>query len=114
LWTSTVSQRDLRRKTLPDQARAVFIFHFPPSLDSTHPQAVAGTNSPPMTDEPPEPQIDHATINLSRFLDRMYWRKRLATTDEALAEAVRSVGPLVKDVKQYLKSGKTAPQESQV
>ena len=65
-----------------------------------------------MTDEPPEPQIDHATINLSRFLDRMYWRKRLATTDEELAEAVRSVGPLVKDVKQYLNAGKTVHQGS--
>jgi hypothetical protein len=46
---------------------------------------------------------DRTRINLSEDYEKAYWKKRFKVTGQALAGAVRVVGPSVKKVEAYLR-----------
>jgi hypothetical protein len=45
---------------------------------------------------------DDTRINVHQDYELQYWNKKLGVTREQLKDAVRIVGPLVRDVKKYL------------
>lgn len=45
---------------------------------------------------------DDSRINVNEPYEVQYWTKTLGVTADKLKEAVRAVGPMVKDVKKYL------------
>jgi len=45
---------------------------------------------------------DDVVIDLSRSFDRIYWKRRLGTSEEELKAAVDAVGSKVSDVQQFL------------
>jgi len=45
---------------------------------------------------------DDSRININQIHEVAYWTKTLNVTAGKLAEAVKAVGPMVKDVKRYL------------
>lgn len=49
---------------------------------------------------------DRDRINLKEEWERKYWRKELHISGQQLAAAVDQVGPMVKNVKRYLKEKK--------
>jgi hypothetical protein len=46
---------------------------------------------------------DRIRINVNEDYEKTYWKKELDVSGQQLAAAVRKVGPMVKDVKKYLK-----------
>ena len=57
---------------------------------------------------------DPTKINVNQSWEIQYWAKKLGVTEQQLKTAVKAVGPIVKDVKRYLKVWKEAlcqPQE---
>lgn len=46
---------------------------------------------------------DATRININEDYEKAYWKKTLDVSGQALAAAVKKVGPSVKKVKQYLK-----------
>lgn len=46
---------------------------------------------------------DDSRINIMQTLEVTYWTETLGVTADQLKDAVKAVGPMVKDVKQYLK-----------
>ncbi len=46
---------------------------------------------------------DRIRINIHEDYEKDYWKKALDVSGQQLAAAVRKVGPMVKDVKKYLK-----------
>jgi hypothetical protein len=46
---------------------------------------------------------DATRINLNEDYEKAYWKKTLDVSGQALAAAVKQVGPTVKKVKAYLK-----------
>ena len=46
---------------------------------------------------------DRDRINVHEDYEREYWKKQLHVSGQQLAAAVKKVGPMVKNVKQYLK-----------
>jgi len=46
---------------------------------------------------------DRIRININEGYEKEYWKKELDVSGQQLAGAVRVVGPMVKDVKKYLK-----------
>jgi hypothetical protein len=52
----------------------------------------------------PSGKVDESRINIDREQDVQYWSKRLAISEDDLRRAVKSAGPLVKDVMQKLRS----------
>ncbi|HZM34850.1 MAG TPA: DUF3606 domain-containing protein [Burkholderiales bacterium] len=55
-------------------------------------------------DGAPSGKADESRINIDREQDVQYWSKRLGVSEDDLRGAVKSVGPLVKDVMQKLRS----------
>ena len=49
-------------------------------------------------------KADRIMININEKYEFQRWNKQLNVSGQALAGAVRSVGPMVDDVKAYLKS----------
>jgi hypothetical protein len=45
---------------------------------------------------------DDSRINVNEAYELRYWTKELGCTEQQLREAVKKVGPMVKDVKRYL------------
>lgn len=45
---------------------------------------------------------DDSRINVNQDHEVSYWTKELGVTADRLKEAVKAVGPMVKDVKKYL------------
>ena len=57
-----------------------------------------------MTDDKKKKDYRDATrININEDYEKAYWKKTLDVSGQALAAAVRKVGPSVKKVKEYLK-----------
>ncbi len=52
-------------------------------------------------------RADRIRINLNEKYEFQRWKKALNVSGQALAGAVRVVGPLVDDVKAYLKAKRT-------
>jgi hypothetical protein len=46
---------------------------------------------------------DATRININEDYEKTYWKKTLDVSGQALAAAVKKVGPSVKKVKEYLK-----------
>jgi hypothetical protein len=46
---------------------------------------------------------DRIRINIHEDYEKKYWKDQLGVSGQQLAAAVRKVGPMVKDVKAYLK-----------
>jgi hypothetical protein len=47
---------------------------------------------------------DRTRINMNEAYEKEYWKKKFKVSGQALAGAVRKVGPSVKKVTEYLKS----------
>ena len=47
-------------------------------------------------------RADDARINIHEDWELRYWSQTLGVTPDRLKEAVRAVGPMVRDVKRYL------------
>lgn len=47
-------------------------------------------------------RADDARINIHQDYELRYWGQQLGVTIDRLREAVRAVGPMVRDVKRYL------------
>lgn len=46
---------------------------------------------------------DRTRINMSEDYEKAYWKKRFKVSGQALAGAIRAVGPSVKKVEAYLR-----------
>lgn len=49
-----------------------------------------------------EEKQDNIRININSKYERNYWTNTLCISDNKLKEAVKQVGPLVRDIKNYL------------
>jgi hypothetical protein len=49
-----------------------------------------------------EEKQDNVRINIKSKYERSYWMNTLCISENKLKEAVKEVGPLVKDIKEYL------------
>lgn len=47
-------------------------------------------------------RADDTRINIHQDYEARYWSQQLGVTIDRLREAVRAVGPMVRDVKRYL------------
>ena len=49
-----------------------------------------------------EEKQDNIRININSKYERNYWTNSLCISDNKLKEAVKEVGPVVRDIKEYL------------
>jgi hypothetical protein len=61
-----------------------------------------GYLEPTMTDPNREEKQDNLRINIKSKYERNYWTNILCISENKLKEAIKEVGPVVKDIKEYL------------